>query len=108
MSKTLVVFRLTVQDMLNHLRPAAPASAPQITLAKGFEQRLRLIEPGGIDRSPQHVDTRRQILEECRGVVTRVARSVVDDQVDAVGPAIGVEQAAYGGAEVFPIVLVQT
>ena len=50
MSKALVVVRLTVQDMLNHLIATIPVPAQQVSFAESFQQRLCLIQPRRIDR----------------------------------------------------------
>ena len=88
MSKVLVVVRLTIADMLDHLITAVPASAQQISFAERFQQRLGLIQPRRIGRREQDMDARREIAKKRHGVVTGVTGAIVDNQVNALGPTI--------------------
>ena len=94
--------------MLNHLRAAVPIAAQQVSLAKGFQQRLGSIEPRGVDGCKQHMDTGSQILKESGRVRANMTRAIVDNQMDAGGPTVRMQQPPYCWAKMFTIVLVQT
>jgi len=61
MSEASVVLDFTVKDMLDHQLTTTPACAQQVVFGEGFQQRLGLIEPRGIDGCEQDMDTRRQV-----------------------------------------------
>lgn len=46
MSEVLIVFLSAFHNVLDHRAAIAPATTNQVALAKGFEQGLRLVEPG--------------------------------------------------------------
>ena len=89
MSKTLVVVQLTVSNVLDYLIAAIPVAAQQVSLAECFQQGFCLIQPRRIDRREQNMDARRKSAKERCGVVTDVTGPIVDNQVDALRPAIG-------------------
>ena len=95
MSKALVVVRLTVQDMLDHPITTIPVPAQQVSFAECFQQRLRLIQPRRIHRREQDMDARREIAKVRHRIVTRVTGAIVDNQVNALGPAIRMQQPAH-------------
>ena len=107
MRKALVVIHAIHQDVLDHLSATRPTAAQQVAFSEGFKQRLGLIEPRGIDRCEQNMKTRRQVTQEGRRVVTHVAGPIVDDQMDPLGPPIGMQEPAYRWAKVFAVVFVQ-
>jgi hypothetical protein len=93
--------------MLNHESAIAPTAADQITRAKSLEQGFRLIQPGSIGRSEQDVDTRLEVLKERRGFLACMAGTVINNQVNAMSPTVGMKEALHGRTKVFPIILVQ-
>jgi hypothetical protein len=103
----LIVLLLAPDNMLNHESATAPTAADQITCAKSLEQGFGLIKPGSIGGSEQDVDTRLEVLKELRGFIARMAGTVINNQVNAMSPTVGMKEALHGRTKVVPIILVQ-
>lgn len=58
-------------------------------------------------RGKQHVDPRSELLEKGFGITTGMTGAIIHDQMNALCPPIGVQQAPHGGPKMFTIVLVQ-
>jgi hypothetical protein len=53
------------------------------------------------------MDTRFEVLKEIRGFPARMAGTVINNQVNAMSPTVGMKEALHGRTKVFPIILVQ-
>jgi hypothetical protein len=93
MSKTLIVFRRAVCDVLKHGRAVRPTATHQVPFAERLQQGLCLIEPRGIRRSEEDMNTRRKALEKCGGITANMAGAIVKDHRQSFRPAIGMEAA---------------
>src|SRR3990172_6472328 len=92
----LIVLLLAADNMLNHVGATTPAAADQIACAKSLEQGFGLIKPGSICWSEQHVDTRLEALKELRGFLAGMAGTVINNQVNAMSPTVGMKKALNG------------
>src|SRR5215211_3305025 len=107
MCETLIVLLFAPDNMLDHAGAITPTAADQITCAKSLEQGFGLIKPGSICRSEQHVDTRLEALKELRGLIARMAGTVINNQVNAMGPTVGMKEALHGWTKVVTVILIQ-
>jgi hypothetical protein len=92
MGEMLVVAHLTRHNVPDHLYAAASTAMQQVPFAEGLQQRLSLVEPGCIERHLEQMDARRQVVKECRGLAAGMAGAIVDDQVDALRPAVRMQE----------------
>src|SRR5215210_652325 len=105
MCVALIVFLLAPNNMLNHLRATAPTAADQIACAERLEQGFGLIKPGGICGSVQHVNPWLAALKELRSLISRVAGTIINNQVNSISLTIRVKEALYGRTKMFTIIL---
>ena len=107
MSVALIVLLLAPDNMLDHASAATPTAADQITCTKSLKQGFGLIKPGSIGRCEQDMDARLKALKELRGRLTGMAGTVINNQVNALSPTVGMKKALHGRTEVFTIILIQ-
>jgi len=108
MCVALIVLLLAPDNMLNHVGATKPAAADQIACAKSLEQGFGLIEPGSIGWREQHMDARLEAFKELRGFIARMAGPIINDQVNAMCPTIGMKKALNSWTKMFTIILIQT
>ena len=88
MCVALIELLLAPDNMRHHAGATIPTAADQIACAKRLEQGFGLIKPGSIGWSEQHVDTRLEALKELRGLIARMAGTIINDQVNAMSPTV--------------------
>ncbi len=88
MSKTLVVIRSAIQKMSDPALAAIPTPAQQIAFTERFQQRFGLIQPRRINGREQDMDARQEMVKKRRRLIPGVTRAAIDDQVNALRPAI--------------------
>ena len=72
-----------------------------------LELRLSLIQPGGIGWREHHMEAWRKCAINGPRLVTGMTRTIVENQVNAFGPVIRMQQPPQGGAKMRTLILIQ-